>query len=57
MFRAIKQHVTASYHGKLEHDMLVIKSLNKTPLINLFQRSTEKMVVSMQTWQMMTDSE
>ena len=28
------------------------KEKNKTPLLNLFQRSTENMVASMQTWQM-----
>ena len=52
MFRAIKQHATGTYHGKQRHGMLVIKEINKTLLLNLFQRSTEKMVGSMQTWQM-----
>ena len=32
-FRAIK-HVTGSYHGKIEHDMLALKTKNKTPLLN-----------------------
>ena len=52
MFRAIKQHVTGTYHGNQRHGKLILKTKNKTPLLNLFQRSTEKMVASMQTWQM-----
>ena len=51
MFRAIKQHAIGTYHGKQRHGMLLIKEINKTPLLNLFQRSTENMVASMQTWQ------
>ena len=51
MFRAIKLHATRTYHGKQMHGMLILKTKNKTPLLNLFQRSTEKMVASMQTWQ------
>ena len=52
MFRAIKQHATGTYHGNQRHGMLLLNAINKTPLPNLFQRSTEKMVASMQTWQM-----
>ena len=52
MFRAIKQHVTGTYHGKQRHGMLILKTNNKTPLLNLFQRSAEKMVASRQTWEM-----
>ena len=51
MFRAIKQHVTGTLHGKQSHGMLILNTKNKTTLPNLFQRSTEKMVASMQTWQ------
>ena len=51
MFRAIKQHATGTYHGKQRHGMLVLNTKNKTPLLSKFQRSTEKMVGSMQTWQ------
>ena len=50
MFRAIKQHATGTYHGKQRHGKLLLKAINKTP----FQRSTEKMVASMQTWQMIS---
>ena len=53
MFRAIKQHATGTYDGKQRHGMLILKTKNKTPLLNLSQRSTEKMVASMQTWQML----
>ena len=52
MFRAIKQHATGTYHGNQRHCMLVIKKINKTPLLNLFQRSTEEKVAPLQTWQM-----
>ena len=52
MFRAIKQHATGTYHGKQRHGVLVPKTKNKTPSMNLFQRSTENMVGSMQTLQM-----
>ena len=52
MFRAIKQHVTGTYHGKQRHGVLILKTKNNTPLLNLLQRSTENMVASMQTWQM-----
>ena len=51
MFRAIKQHAKGTYHGKQKHGILVLKTKNKTPLMNQFQRSTEKMLESMQTWQ------
>ena len=49
MFRAIKQKTTGTYHGKQRHGMIVIKALNNTYLLNLFQISTENMVGSMQT--------
>ena len=52
MFRAIKQHVTGTYHGKQRHGMNLLIAKNKTSLLNIFQRSTEKMIGSMQTWQM-----
>ena len=30
MFSAIKQHAIGTYHGKLEHGGLVLKTKNKT---------------------------
>ena len=51
MFRASKQHVTGTYHGKQRHGMLVLHALNKTHLVNMLQKPTEMMIASMQTWQ------
>ena len=51
MFRASKQHVAGTYHGKQEHDMLVLKAMNKTPLLNFSQRCMENEVAPMKTWQ------
>ena len=51
MFRASKQHAIGTYHGKQNHGILVEKEKNKTPLLNFSQKCTEKMVASMQTWQ------
>ena len=51
MFRAIKKHVTGTYHGNQRNGKLILKTKNKTPLLNLFQRSIEKMVASMHSWQ------
>ena len=52
MFRAIKQHATGTYQGKQMHGMIVLRTKNNTQLLNLSKRSTENMVASMQTWQM-----
>ena len=52
MFRAIKQHVTGTYHGKQRHDMNLLNAYNKSPLLTVSQKGSEKMVASMQTWQM-----
>ena len=47
MFRAIKQHVTGTYHGKQKHDMLLIKSKNKSPLQTMSQKKSEDMMTPM----------
>ena len=47
MFRAIKQHVTASYHVKLEHGMNLLKAYNKSPLLTMSQKGTEDTIASM----------
>ena len=42
MFRAIKQHVTASYHGKQRHGMLVIKNKEQNSLTELIPKTNRK---------------
>ena len=46
-----KLYATETYYGTQDHGMIVLNALNKTPLLDLSQRPTEKMVASMQTWQ------
>ena len=41
MFRAMKQHVTTSYHVKLEHGMNVLKAYNKSPLLTISQKGSQ----------------
>lgn len=48
MFRASKLYATGTFHGKNEHGRLVLNALNKTPSLNMFQRSTDMMIASMQ---------
>ena len=52
MFMPSKLYATGTYYITQDHGMIVLNALNKTPLLNLSQRPTEKMVASMQTWQM-----
>ena len=47
MFRAIKQHTTVIYHGKIKHGMILIKAYNKSPLLNMSQKGTEDMMSPM----------
>ena len=47
MFRAIKQHVTASYHGNIEHGMLTLNTKNKSPLMTMSQKGTEDTMAPM----------
>ena len=49
MFMPSKLDATGTYYITQDHGMIVLNALNKTPLLNLFQRPTEKMVASMQT--------
>ena len=44
MFRAIKQHVTGTYHGKQRRGMEVLKELNKSPLVTISQKGSENMM-------------
>ena len=47
MFRAIKQHVTGTYHGKQRHGMNLLKAYNKYPLVTISQKGTEDMMATM----------
>ena len=47
MFRAIKQHVTGTYHGKQRHGMLILKTKNNTPLLTMSQKGSENMMAPM----------
>ena len=38
MFRAIKQHVTGTYHGKQRHGMNLLIAQNKSPLLTMSQK-------------------
>ena len=40
MFRAIKQHVTGTYHGKQRHGNLLVAQ-NKSPLLTMSQKGSE----------------
>ena len=44
MFRAIKQHVTATYHGKQRHGMNILIAQNKSPLLTMIQKGSEDMM-------------
>ena len=43
MFRAIKQHVTGTYHGKKRHVMNLLITYNKSPLMTMSEKGTEDM--------------
>ena len=47
MFRAIKQHVTGTYHGKQRHGMKLLKAYNKSPLLTISQKGSENMMAPM----------
>ena len=47
MFRAIKQHVTGTYHGKQRHGMNVLNPKNKSPLLTISQKGSEDMMAPM----------
>ena len=47
MFRAIKQHVTGTYHGKQRHGMNLLKAYNKSPLLTISQKGSEDMMTPM----------
>ena len=47
MFRAIKQHVTGTYHGKQMHGMNVLIAYNKSPLLTMSQKGSENTFASM----------
>ena len=40
MSRAIKQHVTETYHGKQRHGMNLLIADNKSPLMTMSQKGT-----------------
>ena len=42
MFRAIKQHVTGTYHGKQRHGMKLLKALNKKALSDFEPKGIRK---------------
>jgi len=44
MFRAIKQHATGTYHVKQRHGMLILKTKNKTPLLDMSQKGIENTI-------------
>ena len=44
MFRAIKQHVTGTYHGKQRHGMVLLKAQIKSPLVTISQKGSENMM-------------
>ena len=47
MFRAIKQHVTGTYHGKQRHGMNLLIAYNESPLLTMSQKGTENMMAPM----------
>ena len=47
MFRAIKQHVTGTYHGKQTHGINLLIAYNKSPLLTMSQKGTENMMTPM----------
>ena len=47
MFRAIKQHVTGTYHGKQRHGMNLLIAQNESPLLTMSQKGSEEMMASM----------
>ena len=47
MFRAIKQHVTGTYHAKRRHGMNLLIAYNKSPLLTMSQKGTEDMMAPM----------
>ena len=50
MFMPSKLYATGTYYITQDHGMIVLNALNKTPLLNLSQRSTKLMIAPMQTW-------
>ena len=52
MFMHSKLYAIGTYYSTQDHGMIVLSALNKTPLLNLGQRPTERVVASRQTWQM-----
>ena len=52
MFMPSKLDATGTYYITQDHVMIVLNALNKTPLLNLSQRSIELTIAPMQTWQM-----
>ena len=40
MFRAIKQHVTGTYHGKQRHGMNLLIAYIKSPLLTISQKGS-----------------
>ena len=49
MFRASKQHVTGTYHGKQRHGMNLLIEYNKRPLLTMSQKGSEDMMAPMLT--------
>ena len=47
MFRASKQHVTETHHGKQRHGMNLLIAYNKDPLLTMSQKGTENMMALM----------
>ena len=47
MFRAIKQHVTGTYHGKQRHGMNLLNAYDKSPLLTISQKGPEDMMATM----------
>ena len=47
MFRAMKQHVTETYHGRVRHGMKLLKAYNKSPLVTMSQKGSENIIASM----------
>ena len=47
MFRAIKQHVTGTYHGKQRHGKILLNAKNKSPLLTMSQKGSEDMMAPM----------
>ena len=47
MFRAMKQHVTGTYHGKARHGLKLLKAYNKNPLVTISQKGSENTIASM----------